>query len=213
MHVPKPRTYSKTPLSKLSLSIPCIKFEKSRSYFRKLKEKQERTTKARTAENLNLNEKTEKFSATCPKSSKSILKPNYLKIAEEEEEILNVIRVQNPKAEIRNSPLLSNSRAFSPTNFNIEEDFDEYKADLRNQRARYRKLETLYNELLNKNSAVEKFYKGIADEINEKMNKCSKEDKQKKAKEIMMEVIDIKESLKAIVMRIEGVTHKIKDLM
>jgi hypothetical protein len=205
------KTPGKAPLSKLSLSIPVFSFQKSRTFLSKLKQRQEKISKKNISENSSPDSKSHRFSNRSSKNLTSTKDSNFSRVPAEED-ILNVVRIQIPKAEIRDSPLIHSARHFSPSKFCIEEQSDELKSDLKNQRAKYRKLEALYNEMLHKNQRVEQFYRGVAESITGKIAKCSLGEKQKKAREVLMEVIDIKEALKGIVHRIEGVTQKIKEI-
>ena len=141
---------------------------KSKSYLAKLREKQEQLTRENiilSSQNYHGEELTEKPSIY---SENSFLKPDTSfeqkpsVLNAEDEEILRIIRTERPKAEMRSSPGHHTGRYPSPSKNLITTDrCEEVEKELKHQKAKYRKLETQYNELLSKNTHVEMFYNDI----------------------------------------------------
>lgn len=146
---------------------------KSRSYLAKLREKQEQLIRENSA-SVNLatksEEVTEKSFAYCDRSitrSEASWEKNPQILVREDEEILNIIRIDQPKAELKSSPKPNYYKYPSPMKAYVpSEKCEEVERELKNQRTRYRRLESQYKDLLNKNTHVEVFYKGIIENIN-----------------------------------------------
>ena len=148
------------------------KLTKSRSYLAKLKEKQDQLIKdsqVLSSQAFKGEELTEKPSIYSENSIGKLdvsfdQKPSILN--SEDEELLNVIRIQQPKAEISSNSRMNSARNPSPVkNYMVSEKCEEFEKDLKSQRSKYRRLEQQYNELLNKNSHVEVFYSGVIDNL------------------------------------------------
>ena len=167
---------TKTPnfvkLNNPTLTPNTSKITKSRSYLAKLKEKQDQLAKESQIFSIQASkgeELTEKPSIYSENSIGKLdvsfeQKPSILN--PEDEEILNVIRIQQPKAEISSSSRLNSARNPSPVkNYMVSERFEEFEIDLKAQRSKYRRLEQQYNELLNKNSHTEIFYSGVIENL------------------------------------------------
>ncbi|OMJ88538.1 hypothetical protein SteCoe_9487 [Stentor coeruleus] len=157
------------------------KTTKSRSYLAKLREKQEQLTRENAA-SANLITKSEEVTEktfVCDRSitrSEASWEKNPPILAPEDEEILNVIRLDQPKAEIRSSPKPNYYKYPSPIKAYVpSEKCEEIERELKNHRTRYRRLEAQYNELLNKNTHVEVFYKGIIENLNTEILKSDDE--------------------------------------
>jgi hypothetical protein len=160
-------------------SSPVIK---SKSYLAKLREKQEELIRENAILPSRIQkseEPTEKYYA---QSEKSFLKseisvdqkPNL--INPEDEEILNIIRSERPKAEMRSSPKPCQEKYPSPKKKLITtEKCEEVESELKYQRAKYRKLEAQYNELLNKSSHSEVFYRNALENLKLELDNTTKE--------------------------------------
>ncbi|OMJ66423.1 hypothetical protein SteCoe_36729 [Stentor coeruleus] len=154
------------------------KVTKSRSYLAKLREKQDQLARENAVsvnEPIRSEEATEKPFTFCEKSitrSDASLEKNPSILAPEDEEILNIIRLEQPKAELRSSPKLCSCKYPSPIKPYIpSEKCEEAEKELLNQRAKYRRLEAQYNEILSKNTHIELFYKGIIENLNKELLK------------------------------------------
>ena len=153
---------------------------KSKSYLAKLRDKQEQLAKENAFMFNNLyrgEELTEKPSVYSEKSFlKSEIsfeqKPSVLKT--EDEEILNIIRIDRPKAEMRSSPKhVSVKFPSPPKNQILAEKCEEVETELKNQRTKYRKLEAQYNELISKNTHIEMFYNDILENLKAELENTS----------------------------------------
>ena len=114
----------------------------------------------------------------------------------EDEEILNVIRIQQPKAEISSSSRLNSARNPSPVkNYMVSERFEEFEIDLKAQRSKYRRLEQQYNELLNKNSHTEIFYSGVIENLKNDLEMKFGDDENPVLAELNEDVSEIKMNL------------------
>ncbi|OMJ80775.1 hypothetical protein SteCoe_18883 [Stentor coeruleus] len=164
-----------TPISRVSGTG---KATKSRSYLAKLREKQDQLARGNII-SVNIaiksEEATEKPINFCEKSitrSDASLEKNPSILAPEDEEILNIIRLEQPKAELRSSPKLCSYKYPSPLKPYVpSEKCEEAEKELQNQRAKYRRLEAQYNEILSKNTHIELFYKGIIENLNKELLK------------------------------------------
>ena len=194
------------------------KVTKSRSYLAKLKEKQDQLSR----ENLiiasqlfkgeELTEKPSVYSENsgCKSEISFELKPSIL--APEDEQILNVIRLQQPKAEICSSSRLNSARNHSPIkNYTVSERCEEVEKDLKLQRLKYRKLETQYNELLNKNAHIETFYSDILENLNKELCESTNGHNQHpQLEELSYEVCDIKSNLTEIQRKFQMIEERIR---
>jgi hypothetical protein len=178
------------------------KSAKSRSYLSKLKEKQElllRESHAISTQYLKGEELTEKPSIYSENSLSKFdvsfeQKPSILN--QEDEEILNVIRFQQPKAEICSSSRLNSARNPSPVkNYMVSERCEEFEKDLKAQRTKYRKLEAQYNELLNKNAHIELFYSGIIQNLKTELESSKTEQQDPILEELSEDIIDVKSKI------------------
>jgi hypothetical protein len=164
-----------TPISHVSSAG---KVTKSKSYLAKLREKQDQLARGNIVSvntAIKSEEVTEKPFAFCEKSiarSDASLEKNPSILAPEDEEILNIIRLEQPKAELRSSPKLCSYKYPSPLKPYVpSEKCEEAEKELQNQRAKYRRLEAQYNEILSKNTHIELFYKGIIENLNKELLK------------------------------------------
>ena len=148
------------------------KLTKSRSYLAKLKEKQEMLMKesqvlsSQVFKGEELTEKPSIYSENSIGKLDVSFDQKASILNSEDEEILNVIRIQQPKAEISSNSRMNSARNPSPVkNYMVSERCEEFEKDLKAQRGKYRRLEQQYNELLNKNSHIEVFYSGVIDNL------------------------------------------------
>lgn len=197
---------TKTPnfvkLNNPTLTPNTSKITKSRSYLAKLKEKQDQLAKESQIFSIQASkgeELTEKPSIYSENSIGKLdvsfeQKPSILN--PEDEEILNVIRIQQPKAEISSSSRLNSARNPSPVkNYMVSERFEEFEIDLKAQRSKYRRLEQQYNELLNKNSHTEIFYSGVIENLKNDLEMKFGDDENPVLAELNEDVSEIKMNL------------------
>lgn len=197
---------TKTPnfvkLNNPTLTPNTSKITKSRSYLAKLKEKQDQLAKESQILSIKASkgeELTEKPSIYSENSIGKLdvsfeQKPSILN--PEDEEILNVIRIQQPKAEISSSSRLNSARNPSPVkNYMVSERFEEFEIDLKAQRSKYRRLEQQYNELLNKNSHTEIFYSGVIENLKNDLEMKFGDDENPVLAELNEDVSEIKMNL------------------
>jgi len=158
-------------------------------------------------------ESTEKFKIPSKSPLLSQTSRQNLLIAPDDEKLLNTIRVQEPKAEIQSSPSETEKKNSNQKN-SISGQIQEYEQLLRLQREKYRKLESQYNELLNKNSYIEGFYLEILKNMQMELEitQESKGRKVEEVSEVYNEVTDIKAELVKILQRSQKVSKKIKQL-
>lgn len=178
---------------------------KSKSYLAKLREKQEQLVRENGALSSHYfcEELTEKPSIF---SENSFLKPDTSfeqkasVLNAEDEEILNVIRTERPKAELRSSPVHNSGKYPSPSkNLITTERCEEVEKELKAQKAKYRKLEAQYNELLNKNTHIEMFYNDILENLKTEIEKTmGQTHSDPSLTHIGTEIIGIKDKLKEI---------------
>lgn len=197
---------TKTPnfvkLNNPTLTPNTSKITKSRSYLTKLKEKQDQLAKESQIFSIQASkgeELTEKPSIYSENSIGKLdvsfeQKPSILN--PEDEEILNVIRIQQPKAEISSSSRLNSARNPSPVkNYMVSERCEEFEIDLKAQRSKYRRLEQQYNELLNKNSHTEIFYSGVIENLKNDLEMKFGDDENPVLAELNEDVSEIKMNL------------------
>lgn len=160
-------------------------------------------------------ESTEKFKIPSKSPLLSLTSRQNLLIAPDDEKLLNTIRVQEPKAEIQSSPSETEKKNSNKKNL-ISGQIQEYEQLLRYQREKYRKLESQYNELLNKNSYIEGFYMEILKNMQMELEITQESKNNRKSgdvSEIYHEVADIKAELLKILQRSQKVSKKIKQLV
>ena len=158
---PSSRSSSLLKINNPNLVSVSTKVMKSKSYLAKLRDKQNKLEKESLPNNYFASEElTEKPSVYSEKSVfKSEMsfeqKPSLLNA--NHEEILNILRLENPKAELRSSPKIYSSRYPSPSKNSqmTSEKCEEIERELKIQKNKYKKLENQYNELLNKNACLD----------------------------------------------------------
>lgn len=194
------------------------KVVKSRSYLAKLKEKQEQLSR----ENLviasqifkgeELTEKPSVYSENSVSRSDVSFELKSSILAPEDEQILNVIRLQQPKAEICSTSRLNSARNHSPIkNYMVSERCEEVEKDLKLQRSKYRKLETQYNELLTKNAHIEAFYTDILENLNRELSDSAKSHEQSpQLEDLACQVSEIKNSLTEIQEKFQMVQERLR---
>lgn len=136
-----------------------------------------------------------------------------LLINPDDEELLNTIRPQEPKAEIRSSPNDTEKNGSYKKSL-LAKQCQESEQSLKAQREKYRKLESQYNELLNKNCRIEGFYMEIIQNLQRDLEGAQEiHEKNDEICEILDEVADIKAELGQILKRSQEVSKKIKKLV
>ena len=218
VYKPATRTPVYVRVSNPTLAPNTGKVSKSRSYLSKLKEKQEQlsrenlTIASQLFKNEELTEKHSIYSenSVCRSDVSFELKPSIL--APEDEHILNVIRLQPPKAEICSSSRLNSARNHSPIkNYMVSERCEEVEKDLKLQRLKYRKLETQYNELLNKNAHIETFYSDILENLNKELCESTNgHDQNPQLEGLASDVFEIKSNLTEIQRKFQMIEERIR---
>ena len=199
-HIYKPM--AKTPnfvkVNNPTLTPNTGKIMKSRSYLAKLKEKQDMLAKelqvfsSQVSIGEELTEKPSIFSENSIGKFDVSFEQKPPILNSEDEDILNVIRFQQPKAEISSTSRLNSARNSSPIkNYMVSERCEEFEKDLKAQRTKYRRLEQQYNELLNKNSHIEIFYSGVIENLKTEFEMNSGENKDPLLGELNEDVSEI----------------------